>query len=207
MKAMVRICVLGLVACAMGTGCVSIYPRESLSFKAQDARIPRVVALYVAQEDRELTRDGRHASGKMTVMLGNALLPNAERSLSEVFDKIITVQTNTAKAAASVGADYLIQIKFNDDTAIKVGKSLYSTQQATLSVQCLAVRPTDNAPILKESVRVTDKEHGARLYHFLIIMWPEHVWKRAMRTCSERAMQQALEQINTLILENRDRFE
>lgn len=206
MRGTVRLMVVGVAACILVTGCATtINVKNDLPFDPRENPIPKTAALYVAQHTQQFRREGGHSGGNCIIEFGKSIVPNAERSLSKVFSKVVVVNGSDPQSLAASGADYMIELKLNRDTEVLVGAMTFSAHKVTVSVKCIGTQVKDSSVVLQEDVTVVKEKRSAA--GFIPIGWvATSGWQGAIQSASNEGVQDALEKVNDLILANREKF-
>lgn len=204
MKERMQLMLVALAVCFFGAGCsTTIMIKKDMVFKPSQGTIAKTIALYVPQDSKQFKRKERHSGGACTIKFGDSIVQNAERSLSMIFSKVVIVNASDSQSLAASGADYMIELKFNEDTNVDVGNFTISAHEVTVSLKCIAAESKESAIILTEDVTVKKIKRSA--LGFIPIVGTVG-WQMALQSASDEAVQEALEKINDLILVNREKF-
>jgi len=139
------------------------------------------------------------------VEFGKALVPNATKSLSQVFNKVVILSQMDKNTVSQSGAEYLIQIHFNDNTEVQVGATTFASHKIIVSLNCMIADTKTETRVFQESVRV-EKEKGSAAGYLPLPPFSTWGWQNALQEAAGESLQNALEKINDKILENKDKF-
>lgn len=197
------ICLIVPVLSGCGPKIITVSLRDNIKFAERTPKIALPIGLYVSPEAREYVIKYQLAGplGKVNefrhMPVGAALMPNAQRSLSKVFQAVQPMDS-PEKAPA-----YYVEIKADPASSLEMGRWKFSEKSVDLYLVCM-VKRSNGALIWKKTIN--SKAAKSNPQGWLAGVWMPAAIKGSntkLKAAGEESLYLCLEALNAELIKNK----
>lgn len=185
---------------------------DAIPFTDREVRIAQVVGLYVDPESREyVARQTLGHDSKLTntvefsVEIGQALEPNALRSLGKVFERVVVVDKSGAPRGGGERPAWVVELAVNPATNIKIHPMAFGTHRVDIHLDA-RLRRADGTVLFARTYSGEGAEGTAKglLAAGVFGEYARASAMNALGQAGEQSLYLSLEALNTDLLEQKD---
>lgn len=186
---------------------------DSIPFTEREARISQIVGLYIDPESRayvaqqSLRKDAGMSKDSVTftVEIGQALEPNALRSLGKVFERVVVVDRSGAARGGGERPAWVVELAVNPATSIKIHPMAFGTHRVDIHLDA-RLRRADGTVLLTRTYSGEGAEGTAKglLAAGVFGEYARASTMNALGQAGEQSLYLSLEAFNTDLLEQKD---